>query len=378
MDRRAGKSFYGRTTSSLPLRKTWSSIAIALILSRAIEDGFHWEKKARRIVQLLVEENFLSSGLDVATDYKSNIISRRKLQSEDEYLITYRAEEEDEPAPNATKYRIQIQLTGSLSVVELINHLTSSHAGSMLASKEEMIQVLNIVMGHYPKAVATVASVTRNRHFNLNPSTQDMVSLGGGLQVIRGFFMSVRAATSRLLINVQAKHLAFYEDGPLDRIMHSFITQNGPNRLNLLKFVKKLSIDVMHITRKDKKGHRIPRIKTIQGLATRDDGRNLANPPIVPQFGAGAKEVKFFLDSSAGDSPSKPPPGKSGSGKKKGKVPTAGPHPLSQGSYVSVYDFFKQSKALNIRITDRFANQFSPWYLSEGPFAARYQRIYQG
>ena len=156
--------------------------------------------------------------------------------------------------------------------------------------------------------------------------------------------MSVRAATSRLLINVQAKHLAFFEDGPLDRIMHSFMSQNGPNKLNLLKFIKKLSVDVTHITRTNKQGHRIARIKTIQGLATRDDGRNLSNSPIVPQFGAGATEVKFFLNNPSSDSPGRPLPGKDRGGKKSGKLPTAGPMQLSPGSYVSIFDFFKQSK----------------------------------
>ena len=296
-------------------------------------------KKVKRIVQLLLEEHFFTSGLDIASDYKSNIVTRRKLKVEDEYLVAYRADDESEAAPNATKYRVQVQLTGSLSIVELIDHLTSSQAGSILGSKEEIIQALNIVMGHHPKALGTIASLARNRHFSMNPSAQDAASLGGGLQVIRGFFMSVRAATSRLLINVQAKHLAFFEDGPLDKIMHAYMSQNGPNKINLLRFVKKLSIEVTHIARKNKQGHRIPRIKTVQGFATKDDGRNLSNSPIVTQFGAGAKEVKFFLNTSSGDSSSVP-----SSGKKSGKTLKAGPGPASQGSYVTVYDFFRQSK----------------------------------
>lgn len=301
-------------------------------------------KKARRIVQLLLEDHFLPQGHDIAADYRSTLISRRELQLEDEYLVTYRGEEEDEPAPNAANHRIKIQSTGSLTVSELINYLTSSQMGSVFDSKEQVIQALNIVMEHHPKSLATISTLSRNRNFDMNPGGQDKASLGGGLQVIRGFIMSVRAATSRILVNVQVKHMAFFEDGPLERIMQAFMSQNGPNKMKLLKFIKRLSIDVTHIVRKNKQGHRIPRIKTVQGFATRDDGRKLPNPPIVPQYGAGAKEVKFFLNASTSDVSSKDNSGGSGGKKKSKKGPVTGPDQPSQGHYISIYDFFRQSE----------------------------------
>ena len=300
-------------------------------------------KKAKRIVQLLLEEHFQPQRNDIATDFKSTLISRNDFEIEEKgYLITYRADDEDDPAPNAKQYRVQLQSTGLLTVSELINHLTSSQAGLMFGSKEEIIQALNIVVGHHPKAAPTIATVATNRHFNRNAGPQDRMSLGAGLQAIRGLFLSVRAATTRILVNVQVKNMAFYDEGPLDRIMHAYMEQNGPNKINLAKFLKKLSIDVTHITRTNRSGRRIPRIKTIQGMATRDDGRNSAHPPIVPQFGAGAKEVKFFLDDAGASASGKPTA--PGGGKKGKKAPKAGPEPPSQGKYVSVYDFFLQSE----------------------------------
>ncbi len=299
-------------------------------------------KKAKRIIGLLLEEHFLPRKYNIATDFKSNLISRDELDvKEEDYIVTYRSEEEDSPAPNATQYRIGIRFTGSLTLSELINHLTSTQAGLMFGSKDEIIQALNIVLGHHPKAEPAVATIAANRHFSMNATAQDRMSLGAGLQVIRGFFMSVRAATARILVNVQVKNMAFYDEGPLDKIMMAYMSVNGPNKIGLLKFVKRLSVDVTHITRTNSRGQRIPRIKTVQGFATRDDGRNLAHPPIVPQFGAGAKEVQFFLDTSAGASSSQPVP-TAGRGRKKGAK--AGPVPPSTGSYISVFDFFKQSK----------------------------------
>lgn len=303
-------------------------------------------KKARRIVQLLLEEHFLSQAHCIATDFKSNLISRNELDiEEDEYVVTYRSEEEDVPAPNARQYRCRVQFTGSLTLAELINHLTSTQAGLMFGSKDEIIQALNIVVGHHPKSEPSIVSVGANRHFDLSPGPQDRMSLGAGLQVIRGFFMSVRAATARILVNVQAKNMAFYDEGPLDKLMRAFMQENGPNKVNLLNFVKKLSVDVTHIVRKNRQGRRIPRIKTIQGFASKDDGRKLAHPPIVPQFGAGAKEVKFFLDDPSSASSSVPTAAPGGGGKKGKKGVKAGPAPSSRGKYISVFDFFKDSKS---------------------------------
>ena len=300
-------------------------------------------KKAKRVLQLLLEEHLQLYQNEVVTDFRSNIISRNDIKiEEDGYVVTYRAEDEDDPAPNAKQYRVRLQATAVLTVSELIDYLTSSQAGSMFGSKEEIIQALNIVVGHHPKAASNITTVGANRHFDRNSGPQDKMSLGAGLQAIRGFFVSVRAATARILVNVQVKNMAFYDEGPLDGIMHVYMQQNGPNTLYLANFLKKLSIDVTHIARTNRSGSRIPRIKTIQGLATKDDGRNQAHPPIVTQYGAGAKEVQFYLDDAGAGASGKA--GASGGGKKGKKTPKAGPEAASRGNYVSVYEFFRQSK----------------------------------
>ncbi|KAH7110616.1 ribonuclease H-like domain-containing protein [Dendryphion nanum] len=325
-------------------------------------------KKARRIVQLLLEEHFLSQGQNIATDFKSNLISRNELDiTEDEYIIPYRSEEEDTPGPNARQYRCRVQFTGSLTLAELINHLTSTQAGLMFGSKDEIIQALNIVVGHHPKSVPQIASIGANRHFDLNPGPQDKMSLGAGLQVIRGFFMSVRAATARILVNVQVKNMAFYAEGPLDKLMRAFMQDNGQNKVNLLKFLRKLSVDVTHIVRKNRQGQRIPRIKTIQGFASKDDGRKLAHPPIVPQFGAGANDVKFFLDDPSSASSSAPTAAPGGSGKRGKKAVKSGPAPPSKGKYISVFDFFNETYSITVKDPSlpviNVATRDSPSYL---------------
>ncbi|EXJ58677.1 hypothetical protein A1O7_06105 [Cladophialophora yegresii CBS 114405] len=187
-------------------------------------------KKARRIVELLLEEHFVQHHPRIATDFKSNLITSAELDiDQGGYTIVYRTEDEDDPQPNARRYRVRLARTASLTVSELLDELTSTRAGTLLGSKEEIIQALNIVVGQHPKAASQVASIGSNRHYALNAAASDKMSLGAGLAAIRGFFISVRAATGRLLVNVQVKHGAFYEEGPLERIMSAHLASTEYN-----------------------------------------------------------------------------------------------------------------------------------------------------
>ena len=311
-------------------------------------------KKIKRVVQLLLEEHLVQYGHDITTDFKSNLISKTELDlDEDGYIIHYKAEDEDDPAPNARIYQIRLQPTGALTVSELMDYLTSSHSGALFGSKDEIIQALNIVVGNHPKAVSYIASVGANKHFHLAAATSERFDLGAGLLALRGFFVSVRAATARILVNVQVKHAAFYDDGPLDRLMLTYIRTNGPSTVKLGNFLKKLSINVTHIVKKNRSGSTIPRIKVILGLATRDDGRSQQNPPIVLEFGSGPKDVKFFLGDRGQGLAEKPQMASMTNGRRGRKAAKIGPEPPSHGQYISVYDFFRQSQSSHIRAEER-------------------------
>ncbi|KAI1269183.1 RNA interference and gene silencing protein [Xylariaceae sp. FL1019] len=302
-------------------------------------------KKAKRVVSLFLEEHFSSERHAIATDFKSTIISRNKLklQDKDKFDIPYRSEYDDATTANAKQYHITINDTKSLTLSELINYLTSTQAGLMFGSKDHIIQALNIVLNHNPKAEPSIATVGANRHFDTDAVGQNKRRLGAGLEVIRGFFMSVRAATARILVNVQVKNMAFYEAGPLDRIMAQFPSSN---MVSLHKFVNKLSVETTHIVRKNSQGQSIPRFKMIRGLARTDDGNKLDHPPRVPYFGASAMDVYFYLDSPSGTATSN---STSGGGKKGKGNNMSRPTPSSAGRYISVYDFFKQTYSITIK-----------------------------
>ncbi|KAJ5698606.1 hypothetical protein N7462_000611 [Penicillium macrosclerotiorum] len=273
-------------------------------------------KKAKQIVRLLLEEHFPDRQDQIATDYRATLISCVKLE-EKVYDVRYKDDLEED----------------------------SSDASAMLNNKPEILQALNVILGHYPKTDCSTVTVAAQRHYSLDTNFMEKQSLGGGLEVLRGFFVSVRAATARVLLNVQVKYLACYEAGGLKIVIGSYQRGNSSNTYRLEAFLKRMRVRITHIIRKTSSGKSRPRIKAIAGLAARNDGASSANPPRVLRHGAGPNEVEFFLSSpgtSSGPSNAQPVESRSGAKGKKGKKgpPKAGPP--QPGRYVTVAQFFKE------------------------------------
>jgi len=297
-------------------------------------------KKLRRIIELLIEDHFTAHQLDIVSDYKSNIISKEKLpELLSPIQVVYRGEGEDTPQENGKVYQVKMVQLASVTVNELVNYLKASTPGTVYGGKQAALAALNLVLGQHPKKSAEVFSIGANRHYS---TAGQPYNLQGGLDAFRGFFISVRAATGRLLLNVQVKSVACYHAGPLANLMNAYGRDNVPR---LGRFLARLRVRVTHIKRKNSKGQEIPRIKTISAFATPHDGRSLPHPPQVTRIGAGPAEVKFWLDS---DGPSSTPkPGVATATKGKGKGPAA-PKPASGNSrYISVRDFFQQRKCIS-------------------------------
>ncbi|KAF7594956.1 hypothetical protein BBP40_007764 [Aspergillus hancockii] len=304
-------------------------------------------KKAQQIIRLLIVQHFPQSQKSIVTDYKSTLISNIKLLDNEKevyhYDVRYRGEHEDEFLEDAKVYRVKCQFTGRLNPTDLLAYLTSTHADALFNSKAEVLQAMNIILGHHPKTNSSVASVGANKHYAVHGDQTETCDLGAGLEALRGYFISVRAATARLLVNVQVKYIACYHRGPLSNVIREF--QRSYRDINdLRRFVAEVRVRVTHIQKKNNRGEVVPRIKTITGLATRADGASLQKPPKVARHGAGPKEVEFFLGAPG----QQPPQGASGGTQgKKGKKPAkAGPAPA--GKYISVADFFQQQYKMTL------------------------------
>ena len=309
-------------------------------------------KKLLQVIKLLLEiPPYKECRDDIVTDFKSTLISRRRLHSGiAEYAIQYKAEGEDEPKEKAPTYKVKVEETGTLTVSQLTEYLTATSLNSTYADKLPVLQALNIFLGHYAKASPMISTLGSSKAFSLSSGTPKW-DLGAGLTALRGFFSSVRVATCRILVNVNVSHAAFYDAIPLDQLMRKYGSAHRFSEIKLEGFLKKVRIRSTHLKEKQNKaGQTIPRVKTIFSLARTDDGHGSENPPRVQRFGARAKEVQFFLrDSSAATPSSTTQASGKGGGKKKGKGKKSGPSDsgpgevASSGRYISVYDFFKTS-----------------------------------
>ncbi|KAL2834729.1 ribonuclease H-like domain-containing protein [Aspergillus pseudoustus] len=305
-------------------------------------------KKKRQIIRLLLEEHFPQFRKSIVTDYRSTLLSHKKLLDEENVDVTFdvrfRGDYEDEYPETPEVFRVSCLYTGQVEPAALLNYLTSSDAAAMFESKEHIVQALNIAIGHHAKSADANASIGANKHYAIRDGKAERFDLGSGLEALRGYFVSVRAATARILVNVQVKYIACYQDGPLNQAIGEYQHANGFNVHSLAKFLSKLRVRVTHIEKKGKKGQVIPRIKTIRNLATPHDGSSLANPPKVPKIGAGPQEAQFFLD-TPGQTPQQTAP--AGTKGKKGKKPAkAGPEP--SGSYITVADFFQRNYNISV------------------------------
>ena len=312
-------------------------------------------RKHKRIVQLLLESPELASYRGtVATDFQATLIAKDKFKEDEQTIkIVYRSEGEDEPSEKADTYKVQLLYTKSLSIAQLTDYLNSTNIGASVETPE-FTQALNIFLNHYAKSANNLATIGSTKTFSIGQGAFS-ADLGHGLNVIRGFFSSVRTATCRILVNVNVSHGAFYNNGPLPGLMGMYGTRN-PAALE--KFLKLVRVQTTHLpVKKNRAGEVIPRIKTIFGLARKDDGHKQTKRPKIKSLGAGARDVEFWLEGPASKGQ-----GKGKGGKTQGPVP-----PSSGGRYISVFDFFKEQYKRTLQHPElpvvNCGNRLDPMYL---------------
>ncbi len=287
--------------------------------------------KIQRLIALLLEHEDFQGAL---TDSRSNLYSRTKLpRIPRDMIIAFRAQGEDDPPTNPAKYTICIKETGTVLVSQYHESLSSANLNDPgFVQRDEVLQALNTTVGHYAHIRPDLVTFGQNRHYAIDPA--DYVNLTKGLQGLRGFYISFRPATGRILLNVNVSHSVCFESMKLDTLLRSLGKSDlGP----LAKKLKRLQLRRLHLQgRKNKAGKVIPSVVVFWDFARTDDGVSESNPPQVSAYGAGPKQVKFFLKKEQPASG-----GLSGpyTTKPVGRAPKA-----SGGYYISVWDYFSESK----------------------------------
>ncbi|RKF71355.1 Protein argonaute 5 [Golovinomyces cichoracearum] len=282
-------------------------------------------KKLKRIFQLLLA---LPEFSGAASEWKSMIVTKKPLNIREGHQVEIKYVEDghEEPLERAKTYLVRLVAPLSFSVSDFVNYLSATSENAQFPHGLETIQVLNAVFGHHPQSHDGNVSVGQNRHFAIKPNSTGFHSwdLDGGLVSLRGYFQSVRPATGGVLLNVNAIHGVFYESLRLDYL---YAKLGAANKKNLADKLKGNRIGQLHLpTRKNKQGIEIPNVKSIWGLATPGDGKGGKDehPPQVRAYGAGPKDIRFWLNDRAG-----------------GESADKSPKTLPVNTYITIYDYFK-------------------------------------
>lgn len=239
-------------------------------------------KRTRIIALFLQQPESIARANQIYSDFKSTLFSRVPLDNEFTACnIIYRSEFETEPAPRAAVYHLRLQLTKTLSIGSLLEYLKPTNLSTASEEKDALIRALNIFLHHFAKSQSNLITVG-NKTF---PKDAIGSGLGGGLTAIRGFFSSVRAATGRILVNVNVCCSAFYRPG----LLVDIITAHGSrDKYRLEQLLAGARVKLTHTG--------TPRIATIKSLASPRDGMGSSQRrPKVPEFAAGSNQVQFWL-----------------------------------------------------------------------------------
>lgn len=295
-------------------------------------------RKREQIVRLLLDSPELAQyRAKIVTDFRSNLISSQALPENLEVTVTYRGENENEPRKGATTYHIQFILSNKKPAWNLLEYVQSTTKDQKIEDVQPVIQAFNILLKHYSKSLENLVAIGSSKSFSLS-ETASKGNLAAGVIALRGFFSSVRPATGRVLVNVNVSHGAFLEPISLHEFMMKLRKENFDNNA-MSKFLEKVRIRTTHMPKKtNKDGKEVYRVKTIFRLAHPDDGKKLPHPPKVEVFGAGANGVKFWVEKSPGTT------GAGGAWQGKKKPTGADSGTSTQGRYMSVSEFFAQSK----------------------------------
>lgn len=262
-------------------------------------------KKLKRIIQCWLQHSSVRRYISNAvTDYSQILILKNEIEEIEKVNnidpLPYRAENEDDPKPDAKRYEIRLQESNvaTLKFSELLEYLQSPQGNKTYETKSPMVQNLDIVLGHARKTAPDRITFGRGQCFLLE--SKDKRQLGRGLIGMRGFFSSVRLATHRNLLNCNVCHGAFYSAVNLVKLFKDArITDQSSksNKEEFGKFIKGLRVEIDHLPEKRNKNDQlIPRIRTIFGLA---HANKAVGKVRVERFGAGPNDVFFLHENEA-------------------------------------------------------------------------------
>ncbi|KAI1804488.1 Piwi-domain-containing protein [Daldinia bambusicola] len=252
-----------------------------------------------RVIKLFLQSQSMAQYTQgIITDFRSILLSLKKIELPgDSCEIVYRAEDQAQPRMGARQYTVTVKFEKVLSISDLTEYAKSTDISTIDDIKMDIVQALNILFNHYSETTDGLATSGSKKLFPIgNP--RDRCNLGGGLEVMMGYFTSVRWITSRFLLNVNVCRAIFYKPIKLNDLIQEYRRDIKGSDLQLAFFLKGLRVQVDHLNKTSKDRQAASRIRTIWGLATTRDGERLEHRPQVRQLGANSEGVRFWMESA--------------------------------------------------------------------------------
>lgn len=85
-------------------------------------------KEAEQIVRVLLEVHLLEYQNNIATDYRSTLLSTRQLPAPSKYCVRYQKPHEQMHSEKSRVYNVTCQYVGTINTRDLVDYLTSTYA----------------------------------------------------------------------------------------------------------------------------------------------------------------------------------------------------------------------------------------------------------
>lgn len=217
--------------------------------------------RRRRAMTLLLEQPGLQGGKSlIASDYRSIIVTPQLIPGfqgdSKSFSFKYFDEDEKTPSENAKLLVLNVKFVKKVNVSGLKNYLVNS---GNAVEKEDILHSLNIVLSKTASDSTTIKDFG-NKFFPVSGTPGTVLDtdeedvglgyLGGALMALRGYYVSTRTSTARLMVNVNVCTAAFFRSWSLVRLFQAFRMRNQ-SQYDLAKFIKGLRVVTSHIKNKD-------------------------------------------------------------------------------------------------------------------------------
>lgn len=268
----------------------------------------------------------------VATEFKGHLISTKRLDLTDNVIVVRLPGAAEGTQGN--ECRVQFSDPTEVSIANLMSYIMSMEVASgdlTFPRHSEAVDALNVILGHGPCAASDISSLGHSRFFpvEINADETRFREPDRAIIAARGLFQSTRIGTGRLLVNTNVTHGVFKASGSLIEVFEKASVQcvraaDSAGVARVKAVAKVLARTKIRYQAKLSDGRTVQMHKTMQGLVCASELRRKVKDDPPPKFlrdmeYPGPKDVQFWL---------KPENGK--------------------GKYISVADFYKQSKSFEL------------------------------